>query len=305
VRTKPMGGYGEQQLDGDLTGYRPRLFGIAYRMLGSIVDAEDAVQETFLRFEQVRSRGDYIAAPEGWLVSVITRFCIDQLRSARVRREAYVGPWLPEPLITETGPDVQEVVETAESLSLAFLLLLERLSPVERAVFLLHEVFDYPYAEIAPIVDKSDSACRQLAKRARERLEIDRPRFEVDPEFGERLVTAFVRASSEGDLPGLLSLLTEDVELVADGGGKVPAARKPLHGADRIARTLIGFVPLAPAGWTATPAAVNGDPGLVVRYADGRPLAVFAFEIAGGRIARLRIVSNPDKLRGTPRGDAE
>ena len=279
---------------------RPRLFGIAYRMLGSVADAEDAVQETFLRWEQARARGDDITAPEGWLVSVITRFCIDQLRSARSRREQYIGQWLPEPLVGDPGPDAAEVTEMAESLSLAFLILLERLSPIERAVFLLHEVFGYPHAEIAPIVGKSEAACRQLAKRARDRIGVGRPRFHPSTVEGERLAAEFLRACTEGDLPRLLALLTEDVELVADGGGKAASAAKPLRGVDRVARFLLGIARLGPEGWTADPAVVNGGPGLVARDAEGRPFAVLALEAADGRIAAVRVIVNPDKLHGMP-----
>jgi RNA polymerase sigma-70 factor (ECF subfamily) len=269
-------------------------------MLGSVVDAEDAVQETFLRWEETRAKGIEIAIPEAWLTSVTTRLCIDQLRSARVRREQYVGEWLPEPLITDSAPDLEETVEMTESLSMAFLVLMERLGPIERAVFLLHDVFKYGYAEIASIVNKSEAACRQLAKRARDRIESGRVRFESTVDTGERLASEFLHACTVGDLPGLLALLTEDIELVADGGGKVPAARAPLHGADLVATALIRFVPLTPPGWTAAPSIVNGGPGMVVRYADGRPLSVMAFDLVDGRIATLRIIANPDKLHGVP-----
>ena len=190
----------------------------------------------------------------------------------------------------------------AESLSLAFLVLLERLSPVERAVFLLHEVFGYPHAEIGPIVGKSEAACRQLAKRARDRVGVGRPRFRASVVEGERLAAEFLRACTEGDLPALLSLLTEDVELVADGGGKVAAPRKPVRGADLVARFLLGIARLGPDGWSATPAMVNGGPGLVARDANGRPFAVLTLEAAGDRITAVRIVNNPDKLRAVPDG---
>jgi RNA polymerase sigma-70 factor (ECF subfamily) len=280
---------------------RPRLFGIAYRMLSDVADAEDAVQEAFLRREQVRARGESIVTPEGWLVSVVSRLCIDQLRSARARREEYLGEWLPEPLVAADGPDGQEAVEMTESLSLAFLLMLERLSPEERAVFLLHDVFGYPYAEIAPIVGKSEAACRQLAKRARERIQRGRPRRRVPREEAERMAAEFLRASVEGDLSALMALLTDDVELVADGGGRA-ATDKPISGADAVARFLISAVQLGPPGWTASPATVNGGPGLVARDADGRPYAVLALEPAGRRIAAVRVVVNPDKLHGVPDG---
>jgi RNA polymerase sigma-70 factor (ECF subfamily) len=287
-------------LAGEAMRLRPRLFGIAYRVLGSVVDAEDAVQETFLRWEEARANETVITAPEGWLVSVVTRLCIDQLRSARVQRERYVGEWLPEPLVAGAGPDLEESAETAESVSMAFLVLLERLSAVERAVFLLHDVFAYGYAEIASIVGKSEPACRQLAKRARASLEAGRSRFHPAVGANDRLVSGFLRASVDGDLPGLLALLTEDIALVADGGGKVPAARVPIHGAERVARALIGFVPLAPAGWWPEPATINGGPGLVVRLATGEAFAALAFDVEDGRIATIRAVGNPDKLRGIP-----
>jgi RNA polymerase sigma-70 factor (ECF subfamily) len=285
---------------GDLAAYRPRLFGIAYRMLGSVTDAEDAVQEAFLRWQQARERGEVIVAPEGWLVTVVTRLCIDQLRTARTRRESYIGPWLPEPLVDAGTVGLEETAEMAESLSLAFLVLLERLSPVERAVFLLHEVFGYPYAEIAPVVGRQEDACRQLARRARTRIGVGRPRFRASRAQGARLANAFLRACQEGDLPGLLALLTEDVELVADGGGQVGAARKPVRGVDLVTRFLLGIVRLAPVGWRAEPATVNGGPGLVVRHADGRPFAVLALTIAGDRISGIQLVNNPAKLQGIP-----
>jgi RNA polymerase sigma-70 factor (ECF subfamily) len=284
----------------DMARFRPRLFGIAYRMLGSVVDAEDAVQETFLRWEETRAKGSDVIVPEAWLTSVVTRLCIDQLRSARVRREQYVGEWLPEPLVADPGPDLEESAEMAESLSTAFLILLERLSPVERAVFLLHDVFNYGFAEIATIVDKSEAACRQMAKRARERVERGRPRFEPDPATSEKLASEFLRVCGDGDLPGLLALLTENIEMVADGGGKVPAARAPVQGAAQVARALLGFMPLLPAGWSANPATVNGRPGLVMRLADGAPFAVLSLDVIGGRIAALRFVNNPDKLHRVP-----
>lgn len=281
---------------------RQRLFGIAYRMLGSVTDAEDAVQEGFLRLEQVRARGESIGSTEGWLVSVVTRICIDQLRSARARREEYLGEWLPEPLVAETGPDAAEAAEMAESLSLAFLLLLERLTPQERAVLLLHDVFSYPHAEIASIVGKSEAACRQLAKRARERVRAGRPRQDVARATAERLATEFLRTSIEGNLSGLMELLTDDVELVADGGGRATAATRPIRGAEAVARFLIGVARLGPTGWTAAPATVNGGPGLLARDAHGRPFAVLALEPAGERIGAVRVVLNPDKFNGVPQG---
>lgn len=284
----------------DAETLRPRLFGIAYRMLGSVADAEDAVQETFLRWEQARLAGDAIHAPEGWLVSVITRFCIDQLRSARVTRETYVGPWLPEPLVEDPEPAPETVAETAESLSLAFLVLLENLSPVERAAFLLHDIFDYQYAEVADILGRTEAGCRQAAKRARDRIDFGKPRYEVDRSEGERIAAAFLRASVEGDLPKLLSLVTEDVELVADGGGKVRAVTKPVHGALPVAKLMIGLAPRFPRDLTVVPASVNGGVGVVAYDPEGHPFSVVSFDLIDRRIAAVRIVSNPDKLRAVP-----
>lgn len=280
--------------------YRPRLFGIAYRMLGSVTDAEDAVQEAYLRWEHARARGEHIAAPKGWLVTVVTRLCLDQLRSARRQRETYIGPWLPEPLIQVPGPDAVEAAELTESLSMAFLILLERLSPVERAVLLLHDVFGYAHAEISALVGKSETACRQMLRRARERIGGGQPRFQAAIEDGNRLAAEFLSACTEGDLPRLLALLAEDVELVADGGGKVPSVRHPLRGADLVAPFLLRIAQLAPAGWTATLVMVNGEPGIVARYADGRPLSVMSLALVEGRIAAIRIVNNPDKLSAVP-----
>lgn len=284
----------------DAEALRPRLFGIAYRMLGSVADAEDAVQETFLRWQQARLGGEPITAPEGWLVSVITRLCIDQLRSARVTRETYVGPWLPEPLVEDPEPEAETVVETAESLSLAFLVLLENLSPVERAAFLLHDVFDYQYAEIASIVGRTEASCRQAAKRARDRIDVGKPRYEVDRSEGERIAAEFLRASVDGDLPKLLSLVTEDVELVADGGGKTRAITKPVHGALPVAKLMIGIAPRFPRDLTVVHASVNGGAGIVAYDQDGHPFSVVSFDLVDGRIAAVRVISNPDKLRAVP-----
>jgi RNA polymerase sigma-70 factor (ECF subfamily) len=281
-------------------GVRPRLFGIAYRMLGSVADAEDAVQEAFLRWEREQQRGGDITSPEGWLVTVVSRICLDQLRSARVKREAYVGPWLPEPLVTAPGAGPEEQVELAESLSLAFLILLERLTPEERAVFLLHEIFGYQYAEIGPIIGKSEAACRQLGKRARDRIATGRPRYQASPGKGERLATEFLRASLDGDFPALLTLMTEDVELIADGGGRATAAPKPIRGRNAVARFLMGIAHMGPEGWTGVPMPVNGGPGIVARRGDGHPFAVLSLEVMDERITAVRIVLNPDKLHGVP-----
>lgn len=307
---------------------RPLLFGIAYRMLGSVQDAEDIVQDAYLRW--ARAPDAEVASPKAYLSTVVTRLCLDHLRSARVQREQYVGPWLPEPLVREQAPDVAEASELRESVTLAFLVLLERLTPLERAVFLLHEVFGYQYGEIAAIVDRSEAHCRQLARRARRALdqgapatadgpravaaapgpasaEARSPQTRPPPERRlataldepERLAREFLRAVTAGDLPGLLATLAEDITLWTDGGGKVPAARQPIRGADRAARFLLGIVRKAPAGVSVHPAWINGAPGFVA-YHEGRPFSVVALEVAAGRIRALRIIANPDKLRHLP-----
>lgn len=209
-------------------------------------------------------------------------------------------PWLPEPL----EYDQERQVEVAESVSLAFLVLLERLSPVERAVFLLHEVFGYPY-EIAPIVGKREATCRQLVRRARERIGVGRPRYRAPTDAGERVAVAFLRACQNGDLPDLLALLTEDVELITDGGGQVAAARVPVRRIDLVAQFLLGIVRQAPPGWTAVPRTVNGAAGLTVHHADGRPLAVFGLEVTGSQITAIRIINNPAKLARVPRSEPD
>src|SRR4051812_7203784 len=209
------------------------LFAIAYRMLGSVADAEDAVQETYLRWRRSAESGDKIRSPKAWLTTTISRVCLDQLGSARAKREQYIGPWLPEPLAGVT-PDVAETAADFDSLSIAFLVLLESLSPKERAVFLLHDVFGYDFASIGDIVGESDAYCRQLAKRARAHMAERRPRFTTDRAQQERLTADFLRAVSEGDLPSLIATLTDDVTVFSDGGGKVNAARKPVAGRDKV-----------------------------------------------------------------------
>lgn len=276
----------------DFEAHRGRLFGLAYRMLGSVADAEDVVQEAYLRWERA---GGAVEAPGPWLRRVVTRLCLDALKSARSRREEYVGPWLPEPLLV--GPDASEAVVRDESVSLAFLVLLEQLTPVERAAFLLREVFDYGYAEIADYLEKSEAAVRQLVHRAKERMREGRPRFRASREEGRRLATSFAEACRSGDLSRLTSLLTADVTMWSDGGGKATAALRPLLGADRVARFLLGLAAKAPPGAHLEVTEVNGDPGWLLRL-DGELAAVFAFEVAeDGRVCGIRAVRNPDKLR--------
>ncbi|BBL79719.1 DNA-directed RNA polymerase sigma-70 factor [Rubrobacter xylanophilus] len=275
--------------------HRPLLFSIAYRMLGSVMDAEDVVQEAFVRWRKVED-GE-VRSPKSYLSSIVTRLCIDQLRSARARREEYVGPWLPEPLAVEPAGDPAVLDET---LSMAFLVLLESLSPVERAVFVLREVFDYDYAEISRIVGRSEANCRQISRRAREAVAARRPRFDPVPGQGERLVRRFVEACMSGDMEGLLELMSEEITLWTDGGGRVRAARNPIHGPDRVARFLLGVIPEAPEGLEIRFARVNGQPGLITYHPDGSPQGAATFDISGGRIAAIRFVVNPEKLRSIP-----
>jgi RNA polymerase sigma-70 factor (ECF subfamily) len=277
---------------------RPVAFGIAYRMLGSVSEAEDAVQEAFLRLHGATADGQRIESPRAYLATVVTRLCIDQLRSARARRERYVGEWLPEPLVGAEDADPAGHAEMADSLSVAFLLLLERLSPEQRAAFLLREVFDYPYGEVARIVGTSEANARQLVSRARRQIESGRPRFEPSPELRDELARRFLAAVEEGDLGGLEDLLAEDVVLHGDGGGKVPALARPVSGRPRVARTLLAWARAADriGGATIQPALVNGQPGAISRDAEGRLLNVFALEVAGGRIQGISSVVNPDKL---------
>jgi RNA polymerase sigma-70 factor, ECF subfamily len=277
---------------------RPLLFSIAYRMVGSASEAEDLVQEAFLRLRRAVAGGAEVASPKAYLSAVTTRLAIDHLRSARVQRERYVGAWLPEPLVTGQEPDPAGHAETADSLSLAFLVLLERLSPVQRAVFLLHEVFGYGYAEIAGILGKSEDNCRQIAARARRHVEAGRPRFEASRRQREELARRFFAAIEEGDTEGLVGLLAADAVLHGDGGGKAPALAAPVHGAERVARLLVGLARRGRAvGMRARPAEVNGHPGLLTLDPDGRLLGVFALDIADGRVQTVRSMVNPDKLR--------
>jgi RNA polymerase sigma-70 factor, ECF subfamily len=279
---------------------RPLLFSIAYRMVGSVSEAEDLVQEAFLRLRGAVAGGAEIDSPRAYLSAVTTRLAIDHLRSARVRRERYVGTWLPEPLLTgpDTWTDPAGHAETADTLSLAFLVLLERLSPVQRAVFLLHEVFGYGYAEIAGMVGRSEENCRQIAARARRHIEAGRPRFETSRRQREELARRFFAAIERGDVEGLAGLLAADAVLYGDGGGKAPALAAPLHGAERVARLLLGLARRGAAvGMRVRPAEINGHPGLLLLDPDGRLLSVLALDIADGRVQTVRSIVNPDKLR--------
>jgi len=277
---------------------RPVAFAIAYRMLGSVAEAEDVVQEALLQVHQALEAGEQIASPRALVATVTTRRAIDQLRSARARREQYVGQWLPEPIITDGRDDPARRVEMADSLSLAMLVLLERLSPEQRAVLLLHDVFDYRYREIAAIVGKSQDSVRQLAMRARRHLQQRRPRFQTTREQREELARRFFAAVEHGDVSGLEALLAHDVELTGDGGGKVPALARTLRGRSRVARMLIDWARLAARapGGSLRPVEVNGGPGALYLDAQQRLIAVVALEVAGGQVTSISAILNPDKL---------
>jgi len=276
---------------------RPYLFSIAYRMLGSVAEAEDVVQEAFLRYHEA---GVEAESPKAYLATVTTRLAIDHLRSARARREVYPGEWLPEPLVDD---DAVRHAETADSLSLAFLHLLEKLSSVERAVFLLREVFDYPYEDIARITGKSEDNCRQILTRARRRVEEGRRRFDVSREERDEVARRFLAAWEEGDTEGLVALLAPDATVYGDGGGKAPSVPVPLVGAERVAKALVGWGRRGlEAGLSYRPALVNGDPGIVFSAPDGRAVWVAAFEIADGVVVAVRSILNPDKLEHVPAG---
>lgn len=282
--------------DADIfTEYRPLLFSIAYRMLGSVADAEDIVQDTFLRWHALPTN-EAVESPRAYLSTIVTRLCINHMHSARVQREMYVGPWLPEPLVTEHVPSVADTIEQRESLSVAFLLVLESLAPVERAVFLLRDVFDYEYAEIARIVEKSEANCRQMARRAREHIAQHQSRFTVPREISERLTQRFIAACLGGDMPGLLALLREDSVAVTDGGGKVTAARNRIYGADHIARAVLGVLKKLPQGMTYHAAEINGQPGFIWTL-DEEPQGAIVLDIVEDHIHAVYLVVNPDKLR--------
>ncbi len=278
---------------------RPRAFAIAYRMLGSVSDAEDIVQEALMRLHGVLEAGEEIKAPEAYLSTIVTRLGIDRLRSAQMRRETYVGEWLPEPVVTGDWDDPVTRVEMSDSLSLAFIVLLERLTPEQRAVFLLREVFDYGYDTIAEIVGKSEAACRQLAVRARRHVEQDRPRFEVSRQKRDELAGRFMAAVQTGDLDGLEALLADDVALHGDGGGKARAPAQPLFGRHLVARTLLGWMQVITRveGFSMRPVEVNGQPATLGLDGRQRILNVWSLDIADGRIRAIRSIVNPDKLR--------
>lgn len=281
---------------------RPKAFAIAYRMLGWVSDAEDIVQEGLLRLHGALEEDPAIASPQAFLATVVTRLCIDELRSARRRRETYVGEWLPEPLVATDIQDVSDRLELAESVRMAFLVLLESLSPEQRAVLLLRDVFDYDYGEISRIVGKSEAACRQLAVRARARALERRPRFEAAPERQDELADRFFAAIDGGDLPGLEALLASDVSLHGDGGGRAPALARPLSGREAVGRALLNWAAVGrrAGGFTFRRVEVNAQPGALIESPDGDVVAVWTLDVAEGRIAAVRAVVNPEKLRHIP-----
>ena len=278
---------------------RPTAFAIAYRMLGSVSEAEDVVQEGLLRLHRAGEAGERIESPRAYLSTVVSRLALDHLRSARVRRETYVGEWLPEPLVASADDDPARRAEMADSLSLAFLVLLESLSPEQRAAFLLREVFDEPYDRIAEIVGTSEQNARQLAARARRHVEQRRPRFEASREQREELASRFFAAAEEGDLGGLEELLAHDVVLHGDGGGKAPALARAVHGHARVARTLIAWLRAGTrlGGFSSRRAEINGQPGALYLDREGKLISVMVLDVAEGRVQGVSSIVNPDKLR--------
>ena len=279
--------------------HRALLFSVAYRMLGSVAEAEDVLQETFIRWQRARSSGEEIRSPKAFLVTVASRLCINHLESARSRREEYVGEWLPEPLVTqEEGTGRQ--IEVDESVSMALLLMLERLTPSERAVFLLHEVFDYRHAEIAEALGVTEASCRQLLRRARRHVRLSRPRFRAPATEHSELLERFARAAGNGDMDQLVSLLSGSVVMHTDGGGNASALRLPIHGPERVAQASVhGLRRLLALGVRQRVVQINGRAG-IVSYVDGRPQSVFTIEEKDGRIEAIYVVTNPEKLGHLP-----
>jgi RNA polymerase sigma-70 factor (ECF subfamily) len=287
----------------ELDRHRGLLFAVAYRMLGSRQDAEDVVQDAFVRARRAADAGDLdIAEPRAWLTRIVSRLALDALTSARARRESYVGPWLPEPLVTTAGPappaDPADRVTLDEQVSVAFLRVLESLSPAERAVYVLHEAFAMPFDQVADVVGRTPAACRQLASRARRHVREAAPRFDPDPDEQARVVAAFRDACETGDMEGLAALLDEDAVLRADGGGVVTAAPRPVVGRDKVVRALAAGL-RASAGLSLRAVWVNGQPGLLGRYGGDLPVVV-GFTVAGGRITEVDLVANPHKLTALP-----
>jgi RNA polymerase sigma-70 factor, ECF subfamily len=278
--------------------HRRLLFSIAYRMLGSVADAEDILQDAFMRWQ--RASKTEVKSPKAFLITVVTRLCINHLQSARVRREQYVGEWLPEPLVTDLGSQPSRTVQVDESVSMALLLLLERLTPVERAVFLLQEIFDYTHAEIAKTLELTEANCRQLLRRAREHVRLARPRFRASVKEHREVLERFQEAAASGNMDGLLALLSSDVVLHSDGGGKAPAFPLPIYGTDKVARAVVqGLRTLLSLKPVQRILQINGEPG-IVSYVNGRVQSVFTLQVNDGRIDAIFIVTNPKKLSHLP-----
>jgi RNA polymerase sigma-70 factor, ECF subfamily len=279
--------------------YRPLLFAIAYRMLGSVADAEDLLQDAFIRWQQAHL--DEIESPRAFLVTVLKRLCINHLQAARLKHETYVGQWLPEPIVTGPVHNPLSALGTSESLSFAFLLLLERLTPSERAVLILRDVFDFEYSEIAAVLGRNQASCRQILKRARQHIKEGRARFDATREEQQDLLRRWSAASSRGDMDELIALLSKDAVFYSDGGGKGPALPKPLYGPTNIARGVLeGLRKLVPQkAFVRRPALINGTPG-IVSFVDERPFSVIILDVSGGRICCIYVVSNPEKLMRLP-----
>jgi len=281
---------------------RPRLFAIAYNMLGSVMEAEDIVQDAYVRYQLVDQ--EKVQHPQAFLRKMVTRLCLDTLKSARVQREEYIGPWLPEPILTDAnsiGQNPEVHLSRTETISLAFLALMEQLSPLERAVFLLREVFDYDYAEIASTLERSEAACRKLFSRAKQHLTENRPTLEESPQSVAPMVAGFLQAAQTGDMEALLKFLAEDVQLTSDGGGKVAAATRPLHGREIVARFFLGITRQMQKAGVDIGTSVrefNGSPGVIVRDKDTQQIfAVFVFQLEQGKLQSIQAIRNPDKLR--------
>ena len=278
--------------------HRGLLFSIAYRMLGTVADAEDLIQETFLRWHT--SGKEEIQNPRAFLVTILSRLCINHLQSAQVQREEYAGIWLPEPVVTDPGDGPFNLIRVDESLSMAFLVLLERLSPMERAIFLLKEVFEYDHREISSIVGQSEANCRQILKRAKQHVTSLRPRFKAAGPDRGALLENFVKATGTGDMTGLLNLLTDDVVLRSDGGGKAVAVPKEVRGAEKVGRGIFGGLErLVPKSLIRKHVRINGEPA-IINYLDGRAHSVLSIDIHGDRISAIYIITNPDKLKHLP-----
>jgi RNA polymerase sigma-70 factor (ECF subfamily) len=283
---------------GNAAELRGLMFSIAYQMTGRVTDAEDLVQEAFFRLERARQSGVTVESPKAYLAAATTRLAIDHMRSARVRRESYVGTWLPEPVVADLHESPEQMAELSDSLSMAFLVLLESLSPVERAVFLLREVFDYSYEDIAQIVGKSEANCRQIFGRARQHLAAHHARFEASSEHSEALLRSFLAASRDGDLDQLVGMLAADAVFYSDGGGKAISVGGPLYGRDGVAAFVLDLFQQADQlGVTVEPVLVNGGPGILTHDSQGRVVSVLSLEVLDGVIQTVRGIVNPDKLQ--------